>query len=117
MKEPTVQIPLSLAKELYVLMDWVPDSNYIPAAKGLRQAIEAAEHEIHLAIAIGQFHEAVMSESIPPTEGKGTWFHDYSSGYYGFRCDKCKTWVYQEQPLKCRCDDTPQAITESEYKP
>lgn len=37
-------------------------------------------------------------------ESKGTWHFEVSSGYDGWRCDKCATWVYDGKALVCDCD-------------
>lgn len=34
----------------------------------------------------------------------GKWYLERSSGYLGFRCARCATWVYYNQELKCDCD-------------
>jgi hypothetical protein len=35
---------------------------------------------------------------------KGDWVFEISSGFDGFRCTKCKTWIYSDQHKKCKCD-------------
>ena len=35
---------------------------------------------------------------------KGQWVFERSSGYSGYRCQKCAEWVYEEQELECKCD-------------
>ena len=47
----------------------------------------------------------VSKPSIDKIEPKGSWFFERSSGYAGFRCQKCSTWIYEEQPKKCTCDN------------
>lgn len=37
-------------------------------------------------------------------QSRGKWESARSSGYDGFRCSKCATWVYSNQVLKCDCD-------------
>jgi len=37
-------------------------------------------------------------------ESKGAWHFEISSGYDGWRCDKCATWVYDGDDLICDCD-------------
>ena len=39
-------------------------------------------------------------------ESAGNWIFERSSGYAGWRCTKCGTWVYIEQPKRCDCDYT-----------
>lgn len=36
--------------------------------------------------------------------GKGFWVAERSSGYDGFRCQKCATWVYWNAVRECDCD-------------
>lgn len=31
------------------------------------------------------------------------WVFERSSGYAGFRCQKCAVWVYEDQEKKCDC--------------
>lgn len=33
----------------------------------------------------------------------GEWEFERSSGYAGYRCQKCQTWVYSDKPKKCNC--------------
>lgn len=33
------------------------------------------------------------------------WRFEWSSGYAGWRCVCCGTWVYDMQPLSCSCDN------------
>lgn len=40
----------------------------------------------------------------PNTISKGVWQQECSSGYNGFRCQKCATWLYADEVLKCDCD-------------
>ena len=35
---------------------------------------------------------------------KGDWYFERSSGYPGYRCVKCATWVYENKTLRCDCD-------------
>jgi hypothetical protein len=35
---------------------------------------------------------------------KGDWIFHRSSGFAGWRCTKCATWVYNNQPKVCNCD-------------
>jgi len=37
-------------------------------------------------------------------QGKGDWRFERSSGYAGYRCQKCGTWVYENIARKCDCD-------------
>ena len=32
------------------------------------------------------------------------WVFERSSGYAGYRCSKCGTWVYEDELRKCECD-------------
>jgi len=46
---------------------------------------------------------------IPKDEEKpfvslGNWVQEYSSGYNGFRCTKCATWIYCDEKFICDCD-------------
>jgi len=34
---------------------------------------------------------------------KGAWAFERSSGYAGFRCQKCATWIYDNQKEECQC--------------
>ena len=34
----------------------------------------------------------------------GIWQYEYSSGYPGYRCQKCASWVYGNEPHWCDCD-------------
>jgi hypothetical protein len=38
-------------------------------------------------------------------ETKGDWKFERSSGYGGFRCQKCYTWLYENRKLICKCDN------------
>jgi hypothetical protein len=44
---------------------------------------------------------------VPTSAIKGAlkyrWVFERSSGYAGYRCQICATWVYANQPLKCDC--------------
>jgi len=33
----------------------------------------------------------------------GDWFFERSSGYAGYRCRKCSTWIHEYEPKKCNC--------------
>ena len=44
----------------------------------------------------------LVQESEKP---KGDWVAERSSGYDGFRCQKCMTWIYGGTERKCKCDD------------
>ena len=35
---------------------------------------------------------------------KGNWVFERSSGYAGYRCTRCATWIYEGQPKQCNCD-------------
>lgn len=35
---------------------------------------------------------------------KGSWICCESSGYDGYKCIKCGTWIYKNDHLKCICD-------------
>ncbi len=35
---------------------------------------------------------------------RGNWEFERSSGYAGWRCKACATWVYNGQPLVCDCN-------------
>lgn len=36
---------------------------------------------------------------------KGLWKQEYSSGYNGYRCINCATWVYATEDIRfCNCD-------------
>ncbi len=37
-------------------------------------------------------------------ESKGKWEFERSSGYAGYRCQVCYTWVYNNQEKRCDCD-------------
>ena len=39
------------------------------------------------------------------TKTAGDWVFERSSGHAGYRCKKCADWVYQGQPLKCKCGE------------
>lgn len=39
-----------------------------------------------------------------PFISKGEWVFERSSGYAGYRCKKCHTWIYENQEKKCDCD-------------
>lgn len=34
----------------------------------------------------------------------GKWVFERSSGYAGYRCEKCATWIYENQKRECKCD-------------
>lgn len=34
---------------------------------------------------------------------KGNWVQERSSGYLGYRCTVCGTWIYENQPRICDC--------------
>lgn len=38
------------------------------------------------------------------------WKFERSSGYAGFRCNECATWLYASDFLNCKCDTTPQYV-------
>lgn len=37
-------------------------------------------------------------------EPQGNWVSEVSSGYDGYRCTKCETWIYANQVKICDCD-------------
>lgn len=37
-------------------------------------------------------------------EVKGLWHYERSSGYAGYRCQKCAEWIYEGNPFVCKCD-------------
>lgn len=37
-------------------------------------------------------------------ERRYNWVFENSSGYAGFRCTNCATWIYQGKPFLCKCD-------------
>lgn len=37
---------------------------------------------------------------------KSNWIFERSSGYAGWRCTKCYTWVYDGEQLKYDCDES-----------
>jgi hypothetical protein len=37
-------------------------------------------------------------------DSKGDWVFEHSSGYAGYRCQKCFSWIYGDQPARCDCD-------------
>lgn len=37
---------------------------------------------------------------------KGDWVFERSSGYAGYRCRTCATWIYANTEYKCKCDGT-----------
>jgi hypothetical protein len=47
------------------------------------------------------FEDAVKNN----LKSKGDWEFEISSGFDGYRCQKCKTWIYANQKLKCDCDN------------
>ena len=49
--------------------------------------------------------DRVSNLLVNKVEPKGSWFFEISSGYAGLRCQKCSTWIYEEQPKKCTCDN------------
>lgn len=46
---------------------------------------------------------------------KSNWIFERSSGYAGFRCHTCATWVYAEAPRECKCNDVLEPIPEAVY--
>lgn len=38
------------------------------------------------------------------------WKLERSSGYAGFRCNECATWLYASDYLICKCDEIPQYV-------
>lgn len=34
----------------------------------------------------------------------GRWMFERSSGFAGWRCEVCATWIYNYKPLICSCD-------------
>lgn len=32
------------------------------------------------------------------------WVFERSSGYAGWRCNKCATWIYFNDPFDCKCN-------------
>ena len=46
-----------------------------------------------------------MAEHQPHTPTKGNWEWEISSGYGGYRCSNCGTWVYEREPRRCKCDE------------
>ena len=50
--------------------------------------------------------EAVIMEahSVSVNEPKGKWVFERSSGYAGFRCQKCAAWIYENNTRECICD-------------
>lgn len=42
-------------------------------------------------------------ENLAP-KTKGDWIFAHSSGYDGYRCTKCATWVYAGDKKECECD-------------
>ena len=44
----------------------------------------------------------------PPEDALTTlydnWVYEESSGYHGWRCRKCGTWIRDGQPLYCKCN-------------
>ena len=43
-----------------------------------------------------------LHESDMPS--KGDWIYELSSGYSGYRCKKCRTWIYSMRLQQCECD-------------
>lgn len=41
---------------------------------------------------------------------KGVWVFEVSSGFPGYRCQNCATWVYEEQEKVCVCDKKSEAL-------
>lgn len=35
---------------------------------------------------------------------KGRWIFERSSGYAGWRCLECRTWIYNWKPFVCDCN-------------
>lgn len=70
----------------------------IKIAKELEQGtITEAEAQKQLCVLFG------VSVSLPFIS-KGKWVFERSSGYSGYRCQECYTWVYENQEKKCDCD-------------
>jgi len=49
----------------------------------------------------------VVSASLRPVKtpsSKGDWSFERSSGYAGYRCSRCHTWVYSNARRRCECD-------------
>jgi hypothetical protein len=39
------------------------------------------------------------------------WIFERSSGYAGYKCINCSTWLYENQPFKCDCNKDSVEIT------
>jgi hypothetical protein len=44
------------------------------------------------------------NENVKPEPSKGDWVFERSSGFAGYRCQRCATWLYDNQKLVCKCD-------------
>ncbi len=49
--------------------------------------------------------ENIFGERIVLADPKGSWVFERSSGYAGYRCQKCATWIYDSANKTCKCDD------------
>jgi hypothetical protein len=44
-----------------------------------------------------------MNEEIETENPKQTWVFERSSGFAGWRCSKCATWIYMDDEKICQC--------------
>lgn len=51
------------------------------------------------------YDTVLAADVLPEQPPKGEWVFERSSGFAGYRCQKCQTWVYAEKKKKCCCDD------------
>lgn len=74
------------ATRLHRFKEELSDSQVAPIVKRLRENTE---------------EQLVKKGVIVPPDN---WVFERSSGYAGYRCTKCATWVYMGQPLRCSCN-------------
>ena len=60
--------------------------------------------EINQFLEMEMKNEMAQKNNVTMIPSRGDWKEEISSGYKGFRCKRCATWIYDNQERRCECD-------------